>query len=80
MDDSLLIAQAGAAAGYELVNDSDGTYCNLTLGKEGWDPLHDQDDAERLNKDMKMGATDLNSPGGRRQLVEAAMDCCIRED
>lgn len=80
MTDSLIIAQAGAVAGYELVNNGDGTYCNLTLGRECWNPLVYQADAERLAMDIRMGAIDLDKPSGRRALVRAAVDCCIRED
>ena len=80
MTDSELIERAGAAAGYELINHGDGTFCNLTLGRECWNPLVYQDDAERLALDMRMGAIDLDKPSGRRALVRAAVDCCIGED
>ena len=80
MDDLLLMERAGAAAGYELQTCEGGQLCNLTLNKEGWDPLHDQADAERLAMDMRMGAVDLDKPSGRRALVRTAVDCCVRED
>ncbi|SDS22319.1 hypothetical protein SAMN05216421_1128 [Halopseudomonas xinjiangensis] len=80
MTDKHLMERAGAAAGYEIQNCGDGTLCNITLDKEGWNPLEDQSDAERLDTDMKMGAKDLDTVAGRRALVEAAVDCCVKED
>lgn len=78
MTHAQLIARAGAAVGYQLVNNGDGRFANITLGRDCWNPLIVQADAEQLAVDMEMNAADLDTPQGRRDLVEAAVHCCVK--
>lgn len=78
MTHAQLMARAGAAAGYQLINNGNGRFANVTLDRDCWNPLIVQADAEQLAVDMNMTAAHLDTPQGRRDLVEAVVDCCVR--
>lgn len=80
MANEQLIAQAGAAAGYELINNGSGRFSNITLNQDFWNPLTLQADAEQLAQDLGLDTQDLDTPLGRRKLVESAVDRYVRED
>lgn len=80
MTHAQLIARAGAAAGYQLIDNGDGRFANVTLGRDCWNPLIVQADAEQLAIDMNTNAADLDTPQGRRDLVEAAVHCSVRSN
>lgn len=80
MNDEQLLERAGAAAGYQLINEGNGQFTNLTLERDTWNPLCDQADAERLAVDIEAEPRGLAAPQARRSLVEAAAEHCIQTD
>lgn len=80
MNDEQLIERAGAIAGYQLINEGNGRFTNLTLEQDDWNPLRDQADAEHLALSIGAEPQGLAAQQARRSLVEFAAERCRDTD